>query len=137
VVEGERLLAASIKGRAPLNIKQRPPSFTIYHFLDLPLPFSAFGNPPSPLRGPLPPRKRWGARKMPPSGSLRSSPTPKTGVGKGRSGRVLFSPQFAVHFLQGGGTTPLPLYLPPPACQGEGDHVSGGRGLLKMVDSEW
>lgn len=28
-------------------------------------------------------------------------------------------------------------YLPPPACQGEGDHVSGGRGHLKMVNDKW
>lgn len=29
------------------------------------------------------------------------------------------------------------LILPPTTCQGEGDHVSGGRGLLKMVNGEW
>ena len=128
MVEGERLLAASIKGRAPLNIKQRPPSFTIYHFLDLPLPFSAFGNPPSPLRGPLPPRKRWGARKMPPSGSLRSPPTPKTGVGKGRSGGVLFSQNLPfISCREGGPRLYLYTCLPHPWGRGTTSVVEGGR----------
>ena len=60
--------------------------------------------------------EKWGAilysflRKPPPSVSLRSPPTPKTGVGKHSGGG---------YFLK---------TLPPPACQGEGDRVSGGRG---------
>ena len=87
----------------------------------------AFGNPPSPLRGPLPPDKQWGAREYINACHLR------------RGGQV--------NVVAGAFFSSI---LPPPACQGEGDHASlnlacpiygeggprsGGRGPLK--NSKW
>ena len=42
----------------------------------------AFGNPPSPLRGPLPPDKQWGAREY--IGARH--PPPGKGVGENHGG---------------------------------------------------
>ena len=64
-------------------------------------------------------------RQLTPSGSLRSPPTPETGVGKGCSDAVPFSSiNLPTPALGGGGTTSVV----------EGGAAAGGRGCKKMFN---
>ena len=72
---------------------------------------------------------------IPPSVSLRSPPTPKTRVGKGRSGRVLFSPNLPFISCREGGPR-LYLYTCLPHPWGRGTMVVVEGGLLKMVNGK-
>ncbi len=85
----------------------------------------AFGNPPSPLRGPLPPDKQWGAREYI---GARHLPLDKGGQGRSADFRLSASSfrLLAVGFrLSAFDNPPLPLRgpLPPDKQWGAREYI--------------
>lgn len=65
-----------------LYVARQPHLFTIYHLTIYNCFLCLRQIPPSPLRGPLPPRKRWGARGY----IAARHPPPQDGCGQERHG---------------------------------------------------